>query len=50
MLEKLKLGGGHNEKEDCEDEDKRMYENPKRALYDLKSLYEANKIEFSKAD
>ena len=31
-------------------EDSEMFENPRRALNDLKTLFESNKIEFSRSD
>ena len=55
LLEKLNFCKDESKKgesESLEDSyfDKEIYENPKRALNDLKSLYEHHKINFSKSD
>ena len=49
MLEKMKFGQ-ESQTADTEEEDRKFFANPKRALNDLKSLYDQNKIEFSKSD
>ena len=49
MLEKMKFGQ-ESSTADTEEEDRKFFANPKRALNDLKSLYDQNKIEFSKSD
>ena len=52
MLEKMKFsrqedGGEISNDEDLEPE---LFENPKRALADLKSLFDNNKIAFNRSD
>ena len=49
MLEKMKFTKeeGFENEDDLEPE---LFENPKRALADLKSLFDHNKIAFNKSD
>lgn len=48
LLENFKLG--KDNPPDSEEEEREMFENPKRTLHDLKSLFEHHKIQFSKTD
>ena len=48
MLEHIKLG--KDSEASSEEEARQMLEDPKKVLQDLKSLYEHNRIQFSRSD
>ena len=48
MLEHIKLG--KDSEASSEEETRQMLEDPKKVLQDLKSLYEHNRIQFSRSD
>ena len=50
MLEKTTLGRDSASATGDDEEIRHMFENPKRAIQDLKSLFEHNRIQFSRSD
>ena len=50
MLEKTTLGKDSASATGDDEEIRHMFENPKRAIQDLKSLFEHNRIQFSRSD